>query len=379
MGIQSKYNPLANNFEAQEADLQTNDYRNALAQTMSAEEQARVQQRQFLNALTQQAAGNGPSLAQSQLQNATEQAAQQAAGAIASARGLNPAQQARLILDQQAAINQQSAGQAADLRLQEQMAARQMQGQALANMRGQDQNMVATAGGLQNQQNSTAVQNRAEANRINAGVAAGNQETTNMFVGAGLDAAGKALGVSAGGGAKAYTGGVVGPRGVTPPSFADAIRMAGGGEVPFRSPVKFAEDPREVTDEEFAMMTEGFKELPPSRHGPEVQRKGHRPPPRARRFADGGAVPGPGAPVPGDHPANDTVPAMLSPGEIVLPRSVAMDEDAPDEAADFVAAIKRGQEPEKGQPMTFGELLAKQRELDAEAARLDALLGKAAK
>lgn len=38
-------------------------------------------------------------------------------------------------------------------------------------------------------------------------------------------------------------------------------------------------------------------------------------------FFDGGEVPGE-APVPGDHPANDTVPALVSPGEIVLPRSI---------------------------------------------------------
>lgn len=38
----------------------------------------------------------------------------------------------------------------------------------------------------------------------------------------------------------------------------------------------------------------------------------------------GGVVPGK-AQVPGDHPANDTVPTMLSPGEVVIPRSVAQD------------------------------------------------------
>lgn len=37
---------------------------------------------------------------------------------------------------------------------------------------------------------------------------------------------------------------------------------------------------------------------------------------------DGGVIPGQ-AQVPGDHPANDTVPTMLSPGEVVVPRSVA--------------------------------------------------------
>ena len=41
-------------------------------------------------------------------------------------------------------------------------------------------------------------------------------------------------------------------------------------------------------------------------------------------FSDGGMVPGQ-APVPGDSAQNDTVPAALSPGEMVMPRSVTQD------------------------------------------------------
>lgn len=43
----------------------------------------------------------------------------------------------------------------------------------------------------------------------------------------------------------------------------------------------------------------------------------------------------------GDSYANDTVPAMLSPGEVVLPRSVVQSEDAPEKAKAFLEAIKR--------------------------------------
>lgn len=43
-----------------------------------------------------------------------------------------------------------------------------------------------------------------------------------------------------------------------------------------------------------------------------------------------------------DDTANDTVPAMLSPHEIVLPRSVAQAPDAPQKAAEFVGGIKGG-------------------------------------
>jgi hypothetical protein len=56
-------------------------------------------------------------------------------------------------------------------------------------------------------------------------------------------------------------------------------------------------------------------------------------------MSDGGAVPGKPK-VFGDDEANDTVPAMLSPGEIVIPRSIATAPDADRKAADFVAHVK---------------------------------------
>ncbi len=53
-------------------------------------------------------------------------------------------------------------------------------------------------------------------------------------------------------------------------------------------------------------------------------------------FSDGGTVPGKPM-VGGDDPKNDTVSAMLSPGEIVIPRSHA---STPEQAADFVRALQ---------------------------------------
>lgn len=58
-------------------------------------------------------------------------------------------------------------------------------------------------------------------------------------------------------------------------------------------------------------------------------------------FSDGGPVPG-RAPVFGDDEQNDTVPAKLSPGEIVIPRSITQGTDAPARAAAFVRAIQAG-------------------------------------
>lgn len=69
----------------------------------------------------------------------------------------------------------------------------------------------------------------------------------------------------------------------------------------------------------------------------------------------GGEIPGKPR-VYGDDEANDTVPAWLSPGEIVIPRTIAQDPAAAEKAASFVAAVKkRGQSPVKlngGGPIT---------------------------
>jgi hypothetical protein len=80
----------------------------------------------------------------------------------------------------------------------------------------------------------------------------------------------------------------------------------------------------------------------------------------------GGQVPGQ-ARRRGDDPQNDTVDAKLSPGEIVLPRSVAQDDDAPEAAAEFVAAIKAKKtddRPSEAAPDGFAKVLARQRELE---------------
>jgi hypothetical protein len=56
-------------------------------------------------------------------------------------------------------------------------------------------------------------------------------------------------------------------------------------------------------------------------------------------FAKGGEIKGRSR-FNGDTRSNDTVPALLSPGEIVLPRSVAQSDDAPEKSKKFVEAIK---------------------------------------
>lgn len=80
----------------------------------------------------------------------------------------------------------------------------------------------------------------------------------------------------------------------------------------------------------------------------------------AAALAHGGPVPGK-AKVSGDSPKNDTEPAMLSPGEIVIPRSVAND---PEKAKEFIEHIKKQNERKKNPDgPSFGHILKKHREL----------------
>lgn len=84
--------------------------------------------------------------------------------------------------------------------------------------------------------------------------------------------------------------------------------------------------------------------------------------------ARGGAMEVPGnAKFKGDTRSNDTVPALLSPGEIVLPRSVAQDENAPEKAKKFVEAIKTKKKPS---PRDYAQAMARLKELEA---RMDAM------
>lgn len=75
--------------------------------------------------------------------------------------------------------------------------------------------------------------------------------------------------------------------------------------------------------------------------------------------AHGGMVPGYAEG--GDSPANDTVPAMLSPGEIVLPRSVVQSEDAPSKAKSFVEALMKQHYDKKKKPVGIETVLKSKR------------------
>lgn len=96
----------------------------------------------------------------------------------------------------------------------------------------------------------------------------------------------------------------------------------------------------------------------------------------AAMAARGGIMAAKGAEVPGrakfsgDTRSNDTVPALLSPGEIVLPRTVAQSEDAPEKAKMFVEAIKGKKKPS---PKDYMQALMRLQELESRMDAMEAL------
>lgn len=89
-----------------------------------------------------------------------------------------------------------------------------------------------------------------------------------------------------------------------------------------------------------------------------------------RDFGPGGQVPGQ-AVMPGDHPQNDQVPALLSPKEKVLPRSVTMSADPPERAAGFVQGMDVAKRQMKPDMMA---MMKRQAALQQEIARLQAII-----
>lgn len=274
---------------------------------------ALAMQNALANQLNSQALGQGgPNPALSQLAQTTGQNIANQGALMASQRGIgsNPALAARQIGQQGSAIQQQAANQAATLAAQQQLASQQLAGGLYGQMLGQ------TSGALNAQaQNALAnqgqfLQAQQAANSTNAQTAQQNAKTSGGLLGGLLGGIGSAFAGPLGGLVGKALGGGGGGAGFNMsdvPSAAPlsqqigAFAFADGGQVP---------------------------NGPQSSVGQFI----------ASNYKAGGRVPGQ-AKVSGNSEKNDTVPALLSPKEIVLPRSVTMAPDASEKAKKFVEAI----------------------------------------
>lgn len=281
------------------------------ASAYSPDETFRQYQLGLAQQLQAQARGEGPSLAQMQLAQATDRSLQQALGAARSGLGSNPALAARTAALQASGTMGNAASQSAMLRLQEQQDAQRALAGLSGQARGMDIDTAGTRAGLgmdAARLQGSLLSGAAGASAGIAGDAFSNRfarETNAMeqaearrarreaqrtkyqdaAVGAIFNAGATAAGTAIG---KMYKGGMVPePKGY---ACGGKVKMSEGGRVP----------------------------------APNA--KGGLPNDRQVKLRAG------------DHPENDIVPAMLSPGEIIVPRSKAKD---PKKAAAFAAAIAK--------------------------------------
>lgn len=310
------------------------------------------QQQQLAQQLLQQTQGLGPNPVQQALAQQTGQNVSQQAALMASQRGagMNPALLARQAAMQGANIQQQGVGQAATLGAQQQLAAQQ----ALA---GQQQNMAGNAlQGESIQQGAAASQNSAAlgGQNINANVAAQNAQQMGGIFGKVLGGASAVLGklpFAHGGEVPKYAiGGPVGYDMVAGPSLTGYQQFKNAfdpKQAAPAQPVATATDPS-LEDQSGGLITQQAQMdemnqsglplyLPPQQPmSMGMQAPGMMQP----MMATGGPIPGQ-AEVRGDSEKNDVVPALLSPGEVVLPRSVTQSANPAQKAAEFIAHLQK--------------------------------------
>lgn len=337
------------------------------------------QQQGLASLLGAQALGYGPNPALAQLSQTTGQNVANQAALMAGQRGsaANAGLMARQIGQQGAGIQQQAVGQAAVMRAQQQLAAQQalqqqqqMMGGLATQQVGQQAGSLSTLNqAAQSEQqallnslaqyNATNVASQGNANNVNAGVQGQVARSQGDLLTGAMKGAGAAFGMAAHGGMVPQhyeEGGMVSPQGSTgPQSYVGKFLNGWAGNqgaqigIPQESPMMPAEGSMAMSQTGQMMgsgMAKGMQSL--GKSSPDMLGSGDLGMPTSA--AKGGLIEGemlashgemvPGkAEVKGDSLKNDKVPAMLSPKEIVIPRSITMSKDAPEKAKAFVAAV----------------------------------------
>lgn len=289
------------NFQDQQALLALLQGQNAVQNQSSVFNQ----QQNLANLLMGQATGQStiPSVAQTQLATSTGQnvAAQGALAAGARGAAANPGLAARNAAIAGTNAMQTAAGQGATLAAQEQNA-------AIQNLQNQ-QNMMGNLSTNQVGQQANLINAGNQASLGNQGQIFGQVSQQNAQNAQRDQFAGGVLGGLINAAGPAIIGSFLGP------AAPVAAGMAGGGGGGLGSSLMAFNAGGEV----------------PTVSGPKSKFGQHL------NMQHGGHVPGQPN-VAGDHPSNDTVPAMLSPGEFVIPRTIMQSPNAPKKAAEFIAA-----------------------------------------
>lgn len=370
------------------------DQQDLVKQTHPGVVQGLDAQSQLSGQLSDQAAGRGPNPALSALQASTGNNIQQQAALAAGQRGAgaNAGMIAANNAQQGAQIQQNAVGQAATLQAQQQLAAQQAQQQLAATQVGQNagaiqgenqqqQNEQNILQGANNASNTAGVSQQSNLNTTNANVASGNQAAAGNVFGGLMSGASSALAsMFAHGGTvpKMANGGYMAPTPLAVANPSGPQSFVGqwiNSSVPTASAPIFStpDAPMKMNDLSKSMPGGGSKKNAPMSSGPGENGTGQNalagangtggmnapmrmleahggkipkmlPPMSGKNLqlvSKGGAVKGEGkgqkAVTKGDSYANDTVPAMLSAGEVVIDKDTLHDSGPIGEAARMVA------------------------------------------
>ena len=340
--------------------FEESDYNRYLREAEARNRAASGQQQTLASALQARIEGKAPSVAQEQLQRSLAQAKLAEQTKLAQAgRGLSPGLAAYLAAQNRARLESGTAGQAAILRAQEQTAAEGSLGTLLGQMRsaeGTQFGQAATAG-LAQERLSVDVQEdqrkremeaakenldaQQEADRLRV------EQQRQMYENARANRAAAGSAVTEFGKAiapKKAQGGII-------QRYAEGGKVSKAKQIAVHAAAKkhMKEFTSQYGKEEgeriaYATMMKNRKKLA---EGGEC-------------MAEGGEVNAAmGALTKMDNEANDTVPAMLSPGEIVIPRSIVASPKPGVAAKKFVEALLSNQDKRDAKEMALKAALGK--------------------
>lgn len=308
-GVQNNYAPQSGYAPGTQATVQS--FAPQIATANTNYDTANTGLNTLAESLRQQMNGGGPNLANAQLQQATGQNIANQAAMQAGQRGAssNVGLIARQAGQQGANIQQQAAGQSAINRLQQQLMAQAQLG-----------NVYGTQGGLANQ-NYGITQGAQTAQNQNITNAIGGQSKTGAQIAQNNAQTNQGLlsGIAQGG--------------------MSMLGLADGGQVPTdpdiqAGPSQFGQN--FLSGKKPDQGSGGVAQMIPMMAVAASGGQANKLPFMPIDFRSGGRVPGQPK-VSGNSVKNDTVPAMLSPKEIVIPNSVTQSEDPVGKGAQFIA------------------------------------------
>lgn len=340
------------------------DYSAPIAQQQQLLADTTGQQQTFANYLQQQAMGTGgPNPAQMQYNENINNLAQQQAGAISSQKGINPALAARMISQQGGAAMQNAAGNAATQQAQNQLNTQGLYGNQLGTMAGQALNSQGQFLGAQ-----TGGQN------INAGVTNANSANVNKTTQGIMQGAGQAAmmmsdenvktGIHPGGGEIRSFLDSVSPQGYQykDPSMGQGEHVSVMAQDLEKTPIgqSMVVDTPQGKAVDYG---KGFGAMLAAQADINARLERLEGP---KKMAGGGMVPGQ-AEVAGDSPQNDTQMIAASPGEVVIPRSIAHD---PEKAKKFIQHLNKMDE---GKIDSYGHIVKLKAEIAKKQEKLKAM------